>query len=748
MEKLAIQRLVRGDDGLTKVVYIDLVTLQSISDLTNYRIVNSGDLYEEPVQTVDDPETPSVLRGGGQLPPKSDSDPSVPGGYSKSPVSLSPNQNTGLIPSANPGQVTAPNTIRSPESRVPAAVSPPAAVEPKAPAPADLGPLGGIRTAQGSILPGLDLGRFNPISKSFPEQEATSMSGNINPSQLERDLQNRRELENIKDQSLGTGYRPETSIGFNAVRPEAPATGLPSARPSSMVATRPQGIATGLPAARMETNVVSRPDTPIGSLPAAPGTVAPRSMVNDIIGSIGSNLKNSVPGGGYISVDQHLDNVDNRRESLMAQKDQSLGIGRAVGIKTSPTLRTKDDALAESIAAGTPTTIAGRPERTGSLPAARPSISNPNMASLTKDDWAGPSGTTKVSDSVFDTPSKSISGASRSVAGKTIDVAKAPASVTERTSGFVSAANNPNRSKTTSFVDAAGFSQVDRTGNRGWRNNNPGNIEASNWTKSQPGYIGTDGRFAAFDSYENGVKAQAALLGTSAYANKTIAGAIARYAPAFENNTAAYAKAVADAIGVPVGTKMSDLTPSQRVTMVNAMHEVEGSTVTGKSSVSLTAKGINARDNYTGFGLGADTPSERNAANRSSSGIGFGQGGFRGSGADSIGRNDSAGAGRGSSIGGPGIGRAGSTSNVGKGSSSGGGTGVGKGASGGVSGASRSTAGKGGASPSAASGAQSGASRSTAGKTSSGSKSNPSTSGNMGSGAGTTSGKGPGIGSA
>jgi hypothetical protein len=158
---------------------------------------------------------------------------------------------------------------------------------------------------------------------------------------------------------------------------------------------------------------------------------------------------------------------------------------------------------------------------------------------------------------------------------------------------------------------------------------------------------------------------------------------------------------------------------------------------------------------YTpGIGKGA-TSSPGNSvsgASRSTAGKTFGSAGSR---ADSgIGRNDGAGAGRGSSMGGPSIGGGSSKSsgggNYGGGNSGPGGS-AGKSASGGVSGASRSTAGKGGASPSAKSGGLSGASRSTAGKTSGSSssgKSNPSTSGNMGSGAGTTSGKGPGIGSA
>jgi hypothetical protein len=117
-----------------------------------------------------------------------------------------------------------------------------------------------------------------------------------------------------------------------------------------------------------------------------------------------------------------------------------------------------------------------------------------------------------------------------------------------------------------------------RTGDRASRNNNPGNIEASDWTQKQPGYVGTDGRFAVFDSVENGKGAIGNLLGTDRYANTTVGGAIRSYAPPSENNSTAYAKSVADRIGVSVNTPMSDLTPAQRSAMVDAITGVEGNT--------------------------------------------------------------------------------------------------------------------------------------------------------------------------
>lgn len=113
-------------------------------------------------------------------------------------------------------------------------------------------------------------------------------------------------------------------------------------------------------------------------------------------------------------------------------------------------------------------------------------------------------------------------------------------------------------------------------GDRNWRNNNPGNIEYGDFAKSK-GAIGSDGRFAVFPSIDQGFSAQESLqFEGKSYRDKSIADAISRYAPAFENDTAAYAAEVAAAAGVPVTTKMSDLTPEQRKAFLAAQHRVEG----------------------------------------------------------------------------------------------------------------------------------------------------------------------------
>lgn len=113
-------------------------------------------------------------------------------------------------------------------------------------------------------------------------------------------------------------------------------------------------------------------------------------------------------------------------------------------------------------------------------------------------------------------------------------------------------------------------------GARNWRNNNPGNIEYGKFARSM-GAVGTDGRFAVFPTLESGTAAQQHLQFESpAYKNLTVLQAINKYAPPSENNSTAYANAVANAAGVSLDTPMSSLTPDQRAAFMAAQQQVEG----------------------------------------------------------------------------------------------------------------------------------------------------------------------------
>ncbi|WP_343724941.1 hypothetical protein [Herbaspirillum huttiense] len=92
---------------------------------------------------------------------------------------------------------------------------------------------------------------------------------------------------------------------------------------------------------------------------------------------------------------------------------------------------------------------------------------------------------------------------------------------------------------------------------RGVRNNNPGNIEYGSFAKSQ-GAVGSDGRFAVFNSMEEGIAATVALL--QSYVQRgfnTIRTIIGRWAPNGENNTEAYIASVAKKLGISADQKLN-----------------------------------------------------------------------------------------------------------------------------------------------------------------------------------------------
>jgi hypothetical protein len=120
-------------------------------------------------------------------------------------------------------------------------------------------------------------------------------------------------------------------------------------------------------------------------------------------------------------------------------------------------------------------------------------------------------------------------------------------------------------------------------GARNWRNNNPGNIEAGDFA-TKMGAVGTDGRFAIFPDYQTGRSAKEKLIFEGGnYKNKTLTEAIARYAPAGENDTGRYQKTVLGAVG-GANKPMAEYTPQERGAIMDAMERVEGFQV-GRTSV-------------------------------------------------------------------------------------------------------------------------------------------------------------------
>lgn len=130
---------------------------------------------------------------------------------------------------------------------------------------------------------------------------------------------------------------------------------------------------------------------------------------------------------------------------------------------------------------------------------------------------------------------------------------------------------------------------------RGIRNNNAGNIEDGPFARSQPGYVGGDGRFAKFESPKAGLEAASALL--QSYGNKgfnTINSIINRWAPAADNNdVGAYARAVSKNTGFAPDEPLDMNDPAVRgkLSLAMAMHE-NGTGAAGLNPASGYNRGV------------------------------------------------------------------------------------------------------------------------------------------------------------
>jgi hypothetical protein len=134
--------------------------------------------------------------------------------------------------------------------------------------------------------------------------------------------------------------------------------------------------------------------------------------------------------------------------------------------------------------------------------------------------------------------------------------------------------------------DATGAT-VKRTGVRNWRNNNPGNLQGSSFSNSQPGVIGNDFYGdPVFDTYENGLAAQTKLIfgPTSVYRPLTVQQAINKYTPPVVeaatgqrgNPEGTINAIIRDVPGVTRNTPWSSLTPAQQQGILKTLHKTEG----------------------------------------------------------------------------------------------------------------------------------------------------------------------------
>ncbi|MCL2331454.1 MAG: hypothetical protein FWC61_02815 [Proteobacteria bacterium] len=112
-------------------------------------------------------------------------------------------------------------------------------------------------------------------------------------------------------------------------------------------------------------------------------------------------------------------------------------------------------------------------------------------------------------------------------------------------------------------------------GTRSWKNNNPGNIRYSEFSRAH-GAIGQAGGFSVFPNEQTGMSTIRSLLQTRNYQSLTVAGAINRWAPPSENDTAAYQRRLEQLTGIPINTPMQNLDGAQLERVANAIRTVEG----------------------------------------------------------------------------------------------------------------------------------------------------------------------------
>lgn len=137
------------------------------------------------------------------------------------------------------------------------------------------------------------------------------------------------------------------------------------------------------------------------------------------------------------------------------------------------------------------------------------------------------------------------------------------------------------------FTKDDGSTELREGGTRSWRNNNPGNVRMSEFARSN-GAIGSDADgFAIFPTLDAGSAAKQKLIFEGKnYKDLSLSDAIARYAPPSENDTARYQRTVLASVGGE-NKKMTDYTPEERKSIIEAMTKVEGFKV-GKSTMTAT----------------------------------------------------------------------------------------------------------------------------------------------------------------
>ena len=130
--------------------------------------------------------------------------------------------------------------------------------------------------------------------------------------------------------------------------------------------------------------------------------------------------------------------------------------------------------------------------------------------------------------------------------------------------------------QTTVYINPDGTKIIRSGGSVAWRNNNPGNIKASQFAINN-GAIGTTDKWAVFPDERTGLDAVKKLLRSHNYNNLTVSAAIHRWAPFSDgNNPTQYSKHVSNMTGLPSDAVIQDLSDNDLEKIARAIQRVEG----------------------------------------------------------------------------------------------------------------------------------------------------------------------------
>lgn len=173
---------------------------------------------------------------------------------------------------------------------------------------------------------------------------------------------------------------------------------------------------------------------------------------------------------------------------------------------------------------------------------------------------------------IFDSGTQGSHGYNTSISGAQSETSVNNTATQTMPTGSPIAATESGKNVIYSYADGTKYSH--RDGTRSWRNNNPGNLRYSEFSR-KAGAIASAGGFAVFPDEATGMAAIGKLLRTNTYSRLTITQAIERYAPPFENNTIRYNKKIEELTGLSPSMRVADLSDSQIMKMASAIRQIE-----------------------------------------------------------------------------------------------------------------------------------------------------------------------------